>query len=597
MNAELLLAHFDRISDVPDAIPRLRQFILDLAIRGQLTPQDPNDEPGSELLKWIRMQKARMEEKGEIKKQETLPVNKDEEPFAIPANWVWTRLGQIGDWGSGSTPSRGGNDLFGGGIKWLKSGELNDNRQLADSEETVTKLAISKGSFRQNQPGDVLIAMYGATIGKVAILAEPAVTNQAVCGCTPFSGVSNLYLFNFLLSRRIQFHSASEGGAQPNISKIKILGFPLPLPPLAEQKRIVAKVDELMALCDRLKAVRTEREARRDRLTAASLHHLNNSVSTPSFRERARFYINHLPTFTAGPRHIQQLRQTIFELAARGKLVEQNGKDEPASELLERIREKRALLAKEGKTKPRMTLPSIPEDMEPFRLPVSWQWVRFDNLIEDSDAGWSPKSENFPRSGNNWGVLKVSAVSWDRFLPEENKQLLPGIIPPQGTQVNAEDFLISRANTSELVAKSVIVEEKPKNLILSDKIVRLRIAENCNKKFLSMINNHAAYARSYYAEEASGTSFSMKNVSRDVIYMLPVPLAPLAEQIRIVAKVDELMCICDQLEVRLSYVDAQSRALLEAVLHHALSDPPESASPTRPLPQTDLLPSGIPSFH
>ncbi|MSO22383.1 MAG: hypothetical protein EXQ58_03820 [Acidobacteria bacterium] len=137
----------------------------------------------------------------------------------------------MGDWGSGSTPARGNHDLYGGGITWLKSGELNDNQALAGSEETVTELALKTGSFRRNQPGDVLLAMYGATIGKVAILAEPAVTNQAVFGCTPFDGISNRYLFSFLLSQRARFHSASEGGAQPNISKVKIVGFPFPLPP------------------------------------------------------------------------------------------------------------------------------------------------------------------------------------------------------------------------------------------------------------------------------------------------------------------------------------------------------------------------------
>src|SRR5262249_52189509 len=156
-------------------------------------------------------------------------------------------------------PPRANPAFYGGGITWLKSGELNDNRRLAGSEETVMKAAIANGSFRLNRPGDVLIAMYGATIGKAAILAENAVTNQAVCGCTPFVGVFNEFLFLFLLSQREKFHSASEGGAQPNISKVKILWTPFALPPLAEQHRIVAKFNELMALYDRLEAARVER--------------------------------------------------------------------------------------------------------------------------------------------------------------------------------------------------------------------------------------------------------------------------------------------------------------------------------------------------
>jgi type I restriction enzyme S subunit len=182
------------------------------------------------------------------------PTNENDQPFEIPATWAWTQLGQVGDWGSGSTPTRGNHEFYGGGITWLKSGELQDNRRLVGSEETVTERALEAGSFRRNRPGDVLLAMYGATIGKAAILAEPAVTNQAVCGCTPFSGVLSSYLFFYLVSQRENLQRASEGGAQPNISKVKIVGYPFPLPPLAEQRRIVAKVDELMALVDALEA-------------------------------------------------------------------------------------------------------------------------------------------------------------------------------------------------------------------------------------------------------------------------------------------------------------------------------------------------------
>ena len=227
MTPTTLLKHFDRISEAPNAIPRLRRFILDLAVRGKLVKQDPKDVPASELLKRIKKEKEKLG-----KKEKPLPpINPNEIPFLLPIGWEWVRLGEVADWGSGSTPSRENHEFFGGEITWLKSGELNDNQQLIGSEETITKLAFKECSFRYNQPGDVLIAMYGATIGKVAILAETAVTNQAVCGCTLFQGVFNRYLFIFLLSQRTQFHLASEGGAQPNISKAKIINTLFSLPP------------------------------------------------------------------------------------------------------------------------------------------------------------------------------------------------------------------------------------------------------------------------------------------------------------------------------------------------------------------------------
>ena len=191
---------FDQFADAPDAVGKMRELVLQLAVQGKLVDQLSTDEPANKLLERIRRTKDRLISERVIRRQDTDPINESDVPFLVPGSWVWTRLGQIGDWGSGSTPARGNHDLYDGGIAWLKSGELNDNQALAGSEETVTELALKTCSFRRNQPGDVLLAMYGATIGKVAILAAPAVTNQAVCGCTPFDGISNRYLFNFLLS-------------------------------------------------------------------------------------------------------------------------------------------------------------------------------------------------------------------------------------------------------------------------------------------------------------------------------------------------------------------------------------------------------------
>jgi len=389
MNAEILLAHYEQIADAPDAIARLRRFILDLAVRGKLVAQDVRDEPAAELLTRIAKEKARLVKAGEARKSEIDPVIQEEVPFHIPSNWVWTRLGSIADWGSGSTPSRGNLDFYGGGIAWLKSGELNDNRALAGSEETVTQLAIDKGSFRINKPGDVLLAMYGATIGKVAILAESAVTNQAVCGCTPFAGVFNQFLFLFLLSQREQFHSASEGGAQPNISKVKIVRTPFPLPPLAEQHRVVAKVGELMGLCDRLEAARVTREAVRDRLAAASLARLN-APDPETFQADARFALDALPALTTRPDQIRQLRQTVLNLAVRGKLVPQDSKDGTGEDLLRRLVKSRNQARIGGRGRPEASNDEIRDEEKYLEIPASWTWARV-HQVGMTQTGHEPK--------------------------------------------------------------------------------------------------------------------------------------------------------------------------------------------------------------
>lgn len=232
-------------------IKKLRELILDLAVRGKLVPQDSGDEPASELLKKIAEEKARLIKAGEIKKQKKLSeINAKEIPFALPENWKWIKLGNIGDWGAGSTPNRKNPDFYEGKMPWFKSGELNDNEHLSTSIETVTEEALECCSLRICKPDDVLLAMYGATIGMLAILNNIATTNQAVCACTCYSGVFNRYLFLMLKAWRRQFTGQGAGGAQPNISKVKIINTIAPLPPLAEQHRIVAKLDELMSLCD-----------------------------------------------------------------------------------------------------------------------------------------------------------------------------------------------------------------------------------------------------------------------------------------------------------------------------------------------------------
>jgi type I restriction enzyme S subunit len=268
-DASFALQVLSSLTTTPAQIKQLRQTILNLAVRGKLVEQDPEDEPAEELLAAITSEKQQA--KGSRKAS---PRSADfvlDGPFGVPTSWQWTQLGAIGDWGSGSTPSRGRSDYYGGAISWFKSGELNDNKCLRGSEEKITHLALEQCSFRLNSPGDVLIAMYGATIGKLAILGEEAVTNQAVCACTPCWGVDTEYLYLFLLAQRDEFRLASEGGAQPNISKVKIVNTLIPLPPLAEQHRIVAKVDELMALCDQLEQQLSQADQQRRRLLEAVL--------------------------------------------------------------------------------------------------------------------------------------------------------------------------------------------------------------------------------------------------------------------------------------------------------------------------------------
>lgn len=227
---------------------QLKNSILQLAIQGKLVPQDPHDEPASELLKRIRKEKEQLVKEGKLKKKDLVsePIADEDKPFEIPESWEWCRLGDIGSWGSGATPAKGKPEYYtNGNIPWLRTGELN-NGYVFDSEIKVTQAALNNCSLRMCSKGDVLIAMYGATIGKVAIAGIELTTNQACCACSPIQ-IFNEYLMWYLMASKQAFIELGEGGAQPNISREKIVAFPLALPPLPEQHRIVAKIEELFA--------------------------------------------------------------------------------------------------------------------------------------------------------------------------------------------------------------------------------------------------------------------------------------------------------------------------------------------------------------
>lgn len=232
---------------------QIKEKILQMAIQGKLVEQRPEEGTAEDLYQQIQEEKQNLIKEGKLKKEKPLaPIADEEIPFDIPENWKWARVGSIGAWGAGSTPSRTNSSFYSGDIPWLKTGDLTDG-DVDTIPEKITQLALDKCSLKVNPVGSVLIAMYGATIGKLGILTVPATTNQACCACSVFNGMFNKYLFYFLMSRRDSFTKIAVGGAQPNISKEKIVNSLIPLPPLSEQKRIVAKVEELLALCDKLK--------------------------------------------------------------------------------------------------------------------------------------------------------------------------------------------------------------------------------------------------------------------------------------------------------------------------------------------------------
>ena len=364
---------------------QLRKSILQQAIQGKLVPQDPNDEPASVLLERIREEKARLVKEKKIKKEKSPSIIfrgednshyekftltgevkciDNEIPFDLPKGWEWCRFGDVGDWGAGATPLRSNPEFFGGRIPWLKTGELNYD-VIFETEEYITEKALQECSLRLCSQGDILIAMYGATIGKLGIAGIELTTNQACCACTPIL-FYNMFLFYYLMASKQVFIEQGEGGAQPNISRIKLVSHLFPMPPLAEQQRIVAKIEELMPLVEQYGKTQSELEA------------LNSNIR-------------------------EQLKKSVLQYAIEGKLVPQCEEDGTAEDLLREIQAEKQRLYAEGKLKKKDLAHSTifrgednkyyeqigseimgVSDEIPFVLPCSWQWVRFGQIVRMS---------------------------------------------------------------------------------------------------------------------------------------------------------------------------------------------------------------------
>ena len=550
-------------------ITKLRELILELAVRGKLVAQDANDEPASVLLEKIAAEKAKLIKEGKIKKSKPLAkIEEAEKPYELPDNWEWVRLGDAGISATGKTPKTSEPKFFDGDIPFIGPGQITTNNTILSPEKTLSEEGLEKST--EALENDILMVCIGGSIGKSAVVDRRISFNQQINSIRPLIVNYKFLLFslqaNNFYSRLI---NKSTGSATPIINRGKWDLLLVGLPPKEEQHRIVAKVDELMQLCDDLEQQTEASIDAHATLVEVLLTTLTDSANASELVENWARISEHFDSLFTTEQSIEALKQTILQLAVMGKLVPQDPDDEPASVLLEKIAAEKAQLVKEKIIKKEKSV-AIDTDRRYITLPEGWEWCQLDNLSLSSEAGWSPKCEPTPKEGNDWGVLKVSAVTWGKYQPNENKALPKDLEPKTQYEVKDRDFLISRANTADLVARSVVVPDNtPKKLMMSDKIIRFNFTENIFNEYINLVNN-TRYSRKYYADVAGGTSSSMKNVSRSQVRALNIALPPLAEQHRIVAKVDELMQICDQLAAKLQHSKTTQVQLTDALVEQAL---------------------------
>ncbi len=640
-------------------IKKLRELILELAVRGRLVPQDPRDEPAGVLLEKIAEEKKRLVKEGKIKRQKALPeIGEEEKSVDIPSGWSYTRLGSLINLVSG---------------QHLKPQEYSENKEkdmvpyltgpaeFGDKSPCPTRYTFEKRAIALK--GNILLTCKGSGVGKVNIAQMETAISRQLMAIQPLI-VDQEYVLLLVQSLNSILRERIVGIAIPGISREDVTEAIVKISPLPEQHRIVAKVDELMALCDQLEQQQIDNNDTHQTLVETLLTALTSAADPKEFADTWQRIADHFDILFTTEQSIDQLKQTILQLAVMGKLVPQDPNDlpapqagkffvyalecedksiyvgqtkdvlkrwkehatgkgadwtrqhppvrlvhweeyssreeaskrekelktgfgrkwlkrelaagrtrqagEPAGVLLKKIAEEKKRLVKEGKIKKQKALPEIGDDEKPFELPGGWNWCRLDDLALNSEAGWSPKCKSLPRQGNDWGVLKVSAVSWGHFKPDENKALPSHLKPKPEYEVMPGDFLISRANTSELVARAVVVpSDAPKHLMLSDKTIRFVFSSLVNAEFICLYNS-SQFSREYYSKVAGGTSSSMKNVSREQIRSLLVALPPRIEQNHIVSKVFELLAICDVLKMGLYENQTTQIQLADAIVEKAV---------------------------
>ncbi len=551
-------------------IKKLRELILELAVRGLLVPQNPKDDPASMLLEKIATEKAALIKAGNLKKQKPLPeITADDKPFDLPDGWEWIRLGDVAEFVNGFAFKS--SDFTDVGIGIVKIGDIQNGEVTSASmsrvnEEVITNLDDSL----MIKNGDMLIAMSGATTGKLGFNTSNEIyyINQRVGKISPYI-LSCSFLYHPLTTKIQENLSKSMGSAIPNLSTAQIKDIVFALPPLLEQHRIVAKVDELMALCDQLEQQQLQHSDTHHTLVTTLLDSLCQAADNKQFQTIWSQLATNFDILFTTDASIDQLKQTILQLAVMGKLVPQDPNDEPASVLLEKIAAEKAQLIKDGKIKKQKPLSAITDDEKLFKLPDGWEWARLQNLAEYIQRGKGPKYAEI----GSVQVVSQKCIQWAgfdlskaRFVDEHSLDAYQ-----EERFLKTHDLLWNSTGTGTVGRINVLPKTEGK--LVADSHVTIIRPLFVNSQFIcTYLTSPSIQLKIDPEHELSLVSGTTKQVELNTSTITPIatPLPPLAEQHRIVAKVDELMTLCDQLKVGLNQAQTTQQHLACAVVEQGV---------------------------
>ncbi len=555
----MLLPNLDLLATAPEGVARMRELILTLAVQGKLVPQDASDEPASELLKKIRAEKDRLIADGKIKRDKPLAeIAEDEKTVELPTTWEWVRFGEILDFqGGGQPPKSNFSD-----VPLPDYVQLIQIRDLGDKPQPVYIPRSLGAKFCTS--ADVMVGRYGASVGKVFWGKDGAYNVALVKMVDAHRAFDVKFLYQLLVSPVGQglFVGISRS-AQDGFNKNDIEPKLIPLPPLAEQSRIVTRVEELMRLCDALEAKARLESTQHAQLVATLLATLTASATPEELAANWHRVATHFDLLLDRPEAVDALEQTILQLAVRGLLVPQDPTDEPVSELLKKIRTEKDRLITEGKIKRDKPLPPIAEDEKPFELPPGWEWVRMGSLGAAFDYGTSQKSVDDPSA---IPVLRMGNIQGGRVVMTNLKYLVDreGDLP--ALLLQKDDLLFNRTNSYDLVGKTGLFEGFHREVTFASYLIRIKLMNGLvGPQYVDMYMN-TRDCRVNEIEPDLTQQTGQANYNGTKLKSIRIPLPPLAEQSRIVARVTSLRALCADLRQRLTAARDTQAQLSEALV-------------------------------
>ena len=540
-------------------IQKLRSLILELAVRGKLVSHDANDEPASELLKRIQAENAKLIAEGKLKKEKPLRlISEDEKSFDIPNNWVYARVNDTGQYINGLAfkPNEWGNV----GRPIIRIQNLSGRSQdFNRTEKKVDDSVIVR-------TGDILVSWSATLDVFIWNLNEDGVLNQHIFRVIPEKLISKNYLCWLLKAaiREMEDSVHAHGLVMTHINRGPFLSHVIGLPPLPEQHRIVAKVDELMALCDQLEAQHSNAAEAHEKLVSHLLDTLTQSQSADDFSANWQRIAAHFDTLFTTETSIDELKQTLLQLAVMGKLVPQDTNDEPASKLLKRIQAEKAKLVAEGKIKKDKPLAAIADDEKLFELPQGWEWVRLNNVIDVRDGTHdSPKEalgeKTYPLvTSKDFQDGAINFYSARRISEADHLEI------SKRSLVEKFDILFSMIGGN--IGNQVMVTEDRPFSVKNVALFKYYNKELTVPVFIKKYTENLAFTL-----QSTAVGGAQPFVALGALRNLVLALPPLAEQHRIVAKVDALMAICDQLKTRITEANQQQQKLADVLVAQAVT--------------------------